>query len=264
MAITISFAVQKGGAAKTTSAGITAYMLSEMGYKVLGVDMDSQGNFTELMFRGKIKDIYDFYGQTVLEAIKEMDARKYIHSVSENLDMLTAEDLLATLPKYLWTEVRGNAMFTLKATLATVADRYDFIIIDTPPAIGDQTLNSLCASDYVVIMFETSPFCYSALPRFFESVEVVQKYADLKVAGILRTMLDGRRNDSRDFADLVDLHYGQYTFDTVLKRIASTGRLALHGFYSKSSRETKEGTEQYEPFIKELLERVGAKQPTVK
>ena len=80
MGITISFGIQKGGVGKTTSCAITAHLLSKDA-RVLAVDFDSQGNLTEFLTR---RDIYDFTGNTVLEAIKDKDPRPYIVNVKEN------------------------------------------------------------------------------------------------------------------------------------------------------------------------------------
>jgi len=252
MAKIISFGIQKGGSGKTTSSGITAHLLSEQ-YRVLAVDLDSQGNLTELLTQ---QDIYDFHGRTVLEALKERDARNYIHRIHDNLHILTAEDLLATFSRYLYTEYKGNRSTVLRETLDTVKDNYDYIIIDTPPALGDQTINALAASDSVVIMFETSKFCYSALERFTETVGHVQEMVNpnLKISGILRTIVDTRRSDAKAFVELIEEEYPNMTFNTIITRKAATGRLTISGFIDNP--ELAAATEQYKEFIKELIERV--------
>jgi chromosome partitioning protein len=252
MAKIITFGIQKGGSAKTTSSGITAYLLSEK-YRVLAVDLDSQGNLTELLTQ---RDIYDFHGRTVLEAMKEKNARPYIHPVSESLHLLTAEDHLATFSRWLYSSYQGNKSLVLKETLESVKDEYDFIIIDTPPALGDQTINALSASDAVVAMFETSKFCYSALSRFLETVVHVQEKVnpDLKVAGILRTMIDSRRVDNKALLELVEEEYNDWCFETVIYRKASTGRLSISGF--QDNREVNQAVSQYRDFLKELINRV--------
>jgi chromosome partitioning protein len=252
MAKIITFGIQKGGSAKTTSSGIVAYLLSQ-NYRVLAVDLDSQGNLTELL---TMQDIYDFSGRTILEALKERDARKYIHRVSDSLHIMTAEDLLATFPRYLYTEFRGNRALVLRDTLETVRDNYDFIILDTPPALGDQTINALSASDAVVIMFETSKFCYSALSRFVETIFHVQDKVnpELKIAGILRTMIDNRRTDAKALIELVEEEYGDLVFQTIIHRKAATGRLSIQGFYGNP--ELNQAVDQYRNFLTELISRV--------
>ncbi|MGN7309312.1 ParA family protein, partial [Bacillus subtilis] len=85
----ITFGIQKGGSSKTTTSGIVSYLLSQ-DYRVLAVDMDSQGNLTELL---TMRDIEDFRGMTVLEAMEEQDASGYICRITDTLHLLPAEDL---------------------------------------------------------------------------------------------------------------------------------------------------------------------------
>ncbi|QQE81566.1 ParA family protein [Alicyclobacillus sp. SO9] len=248
----ISIAVQKGGSGKTTSAGVIAYLLSQK-FKVLAIDLDSQGNLTELLTQ---RDIYDFHEQTVLEAMQGKDASEYIHTVSESLDMLTADDLLATFSRWLYTEYKGNRSLILRETLQPIVSRYDYVIIDTPPALGDQTINALAASDAVLIMFETSQFCYSALGRFIETAEHVQKMVNpnLKIAGILRAIIDKRRVDSKALSELVEEEYPDLVFKSIVTRKAATGRLSIQGFNGNT--EINDAVRQYKYVVKELLQRV--------
>jgi chromosome partitioning protein len=260
----ITFGIQKGGSSKSTSSCITAYLLSQ-NHKVLMVDMDSQGNATELVTN--CEDIYDYTGYTILEAIKEVareeitgekaDISKYIHKVNDNLDVMTAEDLLATFSRFIYTEYKGkNHLSLLSKTLERVKDNYDYIVIDTAPALGDATLNALTASDKVVIMFEPSKFCYNAVPRFIETVEIVKENANpnLDIAGILTTIVDARRMDGKVLLDLMQEEYGDLLFATTIKRRATTGRISISGFIDNP--ELEEATADYKRFVKELLERV--------
>ena len=249
----ISFGIQKGGSSKTTTSGVVAYLLS-IDYKVLAVDMDSQGNLTEFLTR---RDVVEFSGNTILEAMQEGDARNYIYKVSDSLHMIAADDLVATFSRWLYTDYRNkDRALVLKETLSTVSDNYDYIIIDTPPALGDLTVNSLSASDYIVAMFEASIFCYSALGRFLETCWHVRERANpnLVVAGILRGLIDARRTDNKALISQVEELYGELCFDTVLTRNAAAGRLAMVGF--EDNPELDKATAQYEIFLKELLERV--------
>jgi chromosome partitioning protein len=258
MAKIISFGIQKGGAAKTTTTGIAAYLLNQEGYRVLCVDLDSQGNLTELM---TLTDVQEFRGQTVLEALKELDPRPYIIGLNDKLHLLPAEDLMATFSRWLYTEYRGKTppAYILKQTLTHVEDNYDFILIDTPPALGDITMNALVASDFVVPLFESSKFCYSAIGRFLDTVGEVQVAANpkLKVAGILRAMIDNRRSDNKQLIELMASDYPDLVFNSVITRRAATGRLSVEGFFH--NKEIKEAVEQYRPFIEELKKSVEGK-----
>ena len=140
----ISFGIQKGGSSKTTTSGVVSYLLSQ-DYKVLAIDMDSQGNLTEFLGR---KDVASFSGQTILEAMQTGDVTNYIFEITESLHLVPADDLLATFSRWLYNDHRGNKTKVLYESLRPVMNQYDFIILDTPPALGDLTLNALFEEYY--------------------------------------------------------------------------------------------------------------------
>ncbi|MCR6108658.1 ParA family protein [Salipaludibacillus agaradhaerens] len=250
----ITFAIQKGGVGKTMTSGVTAFILAKQGYKVLAVDMDSQGNLTQ--FLSGSDNLLDFENETVLEAIKEGDARKYIKVLDDNLHLLPTDDYLATIAHYLFTEHKGHRSLALKDCLESVRDFYDFIIIDTPPALSEQTINSLGVSTHVVVMFETSKFCYNAVPRFLDTVQAAKEKInpELEIAGILRTLADSKRSDSKAMADLIEDDYPELVFKTIIHRRATTGRLPIYGLWENP--ESKKAFEYHSKFIEELIERV--------
>jgi chromosome partitioning protein len=255
-------ASRKGGCGKSTTSGIFAYLLKENGYRVLVVDMDSQGNLTELLSE---QPSNEFIGRSVLEAMQYNDVKRYIVPVTENLDLLPATNFLATLPRWIYTgktyegeslPFKGNPSLVLDQTLSLVRSQYDFIVIDTPPALSEQTTNALCASNYVVVLFESSNWCYSALPNFMDSIESAKEYGkhNTKVLGILRTLSDKRRNDSKAFNDLIEEDYPNEVFKTIITRKASIGRVALYGFTENG--ELRQVLQQYRNFYEELMHRV--------
>lgn len=265
MAITITMGIQKGGCGKSTTTGILAHLLNRDGYKILAVDMDSQGNLTELLAE---KPSNEFLGKSVLEAMQDNNIRDFIVPVHDHLDLLPANNFLATFQRWIYTgktyqgmsiPFKGNPSLILDKVLEQVRGDYDFILIDTPPSLSEQTTNALCASDYVVVMFECSNWCYSAIPNFMDSVKGAKEFGNkqTEVLGILRTMNDVRRSDARAFNELIAEDYPDEVFQTIITRKAPTGRLALYGF-SKNT-ELKPALEQYEEFYKELISRVEGK-----
>jgi chromosome partitioning protein len=262
LAITITMGIQKGGCGKSTTTGILSYLLKEDGYKVLVIDMDSQGNLTELLSE---KPSNEFMGRSVLEAMQQNNIEEYIISIDNHLDLLPANNFLATFPRWIYTgktyqgeslPFKGNPSLILDQILDQVRDKYDFIVIDTPPSLSEQTTNALCASEYVVVMFECSNWCYSAIPNFMDSVEGARNFGnrDTQVLGILRTMNDVRRSDAKAFNEMIEEDYPTDVFETVITRKAPIGRLALYGFNENT--ELKQALNQYKSFYKELIKRV--------
>ncbi|KAB2328967.1 ParA family protein [Cytobacillus depressus] len=251
----ITVGVQKGGVGKSTTSGVLSYLLSQDGYKVLVVDMDSQSNVTDLLTQ---KDVEDFQGMTVLEAFEDGSVEDYIYQVNENLHVVPSDDYLATLAKNLYRKWKhfDDVNTALKEILEPVIYDYDFIIIDTPPSLSEPMVNAICASDYVLVLAESSKWSMTAVPRFLETVEYAQQNINpnLKVLGILRTMNDVRRADSKAFVELIKEFWPDLCFDVVIRRKAATGRISMEGLFDNN--ELASALEQYKIFYKELKQRV--------
>jgi len=253
--ITISFGIQKGGAGKTTTTAIVAFLLAKAGKKVLAVDFDSQGNLTQFLTQ---RNIYDFTERTVLEALRKQDAAPFVHEVTVNLDILPAEDLLITFSAWLYKEYRGTApAHILKQTLESVKDRYDFILIDLPPNLGDHTINGLTASDFAVVMLQSEPFCHDALDRYIETLQIVKKQTnpDLVLAGILTVMLDARTTLDTAILDRTRSDYEDIVFQSVIKRRSRIKEFTVTGIQA-ATKADQDALEPYNNFVKELLARV--------
>ena len=176
MTKTISFNIQKGGVAKTTSAVITAEILQQRGYDVLLVDFDPQRNLTHGLAVDKPKcpvaDVLN--GKTnIKDAILRTEA---------GLGLLPADRSLFALQAAL----ESNA---LAKVLAPVSGYFDYVIIDTAPALSSLSVNALVASDLVVIPAFLGDFCDLAIRDVLNTIDTVrQQNKKLAVAGILITM----------------------------------------------------------------------------
>lgn len=247
----ITYSLQKGGVGKTTCCGLSSFLLSEMGYKVLAIDMDSQGNLTQLI--SGYDDLEPFYQETMKEALEYGDVDPFIKIASDTLHYVPADDYLVLIADYKGPTPKSTL---LRKAIEKVKDEYDFILIDTPPNLSVQTVNALIASDYVVIMFETAKFSYNAIPRFMDAITGARDNGNpsLKIAGILATLSDSRRNDSKELLELINEDYGDLVFKTTIPRRATIGRLSVYGFFDNP--EIRQATEVHKDFVKELLERV--------
>ena len=176
MTKTISFNIQKGGVAKTTSAVITADILQQRGYDVLLVDFDPQRNLTHGLAVDKPKrPVADVLtGKTnIKDAILRTEA---------GLGLLPADRSLFALQAAL----ESNA---LAKVLAPVSGYFDYVIIDTAPALSSLSVNALVASDLVVIPAVLGDFCDLAIRDVLNTIDTVrQQNKKMAVAGILITM----------------------------------------------------------------------------
>jgi chromosome partitioning protein len=222
--------------------------------KVLAIDFDSQGNLTQFLTQ---RNIYDFTKKTILEAVKEKDPRPYIYKITDHLHILPSEDLLATLSRYLYQEYKGNILTLLKETIEIVKDEYDYILIDLPPNLGEQTLNGLVASDYAVVMLQSEPFCFDALDRYLETLQLVQEKANpnLVLAGILCTLLDSRTTLDTSILEKARADYEDVVFNSVIKRRNRLKEYVLTGIEVKmfAAKEGRKMVEIVEESLKEYL-----------
>jgi chromosome partitioning protein len=256
----ITFGISKGGSSKSTSSGITAYLLSKEA-RVLAIDMDGQGNLTSFL-TGEYDICNIFEERTVLEAIMNSDVRPYIIKIRENLDLLPSNDFLATLPRRMFE--RGLKLDALQKALEPVMEDYDWIIIDTPPSLSEQTVMPLSTysktGSYAVVMFDGSMFSYYAIPKFLEIIEGARERYNptLETVGILFSLVDSRSKENEVMREAIDEDYPNLKFDTIIRRKAATRRLAISGF--QGNPELKTALEFYIPFVQELKKRVQQRQ----
>src|SRR5699024_4408944 len=119
--------------------------------------------------------------------------------------------------------------------------------------------NALAARDFVIILYECSKFCYSAIDNFMDTVELIQSTVkqDLMNLGISRTLSDNRRKDAHFFNKVIDKDYPDLVFDTIVNRKATAGRLPVQG--SEQNKELDDALSQYQNLYKEILHRIQEK-----
>lgn len=249
MAIIISIALQKGGVGKSTTAQALASTLGFRHKKVLLIDMDSQGNTT--YSSGEDNPRY-----TVFNVLGE-DCRAdeaLIHC--KYYDLLAADTYLTNI------EMSEKVEATLlKNVLEPIKSAYDFIIIDTPPALGNLSFNSLVASDYVVIPTDPRPFALQGLGKLHETIQTIRDNLNpsIKVAGILLIKYNNRTILNRDIKTMAEDYAKQMdtiVFDTSIREgiavaEAQTVQKPLIDYAKKSKPNI-----DYESFTDELLHRI--------
>lgn len=217
---TIAFANNKGGSGKTTSCANIGYSLSTMGKKVLLIDGDMQLNlslsfFTEdevLEFAAGEKNLY--------QAIrKQEDLSDYIISTPyENLDLVPSSTLMSGIEYELFTKWQRE--FILKGCLKKIKEsgEYDYILIDAPPTLGGWVMNVLCASDYVIMPVEASPWGLFGVANMFEFLEDVRRINEnLELLGIAITKVDARKNYYKQTCETLRSTDGVHVFEHIIR-----------------------------------------------
>lgn len=250
MAITISIALQKGGTGKTATAQALASTLGFKHKKVLLVDLDSQCDAT---YFSNIDDpeytIYDVLGDgcTANEAIVSC---KYY-------------DILPATPKLTNIEMTEDIEPTLfKDAIKPILANYDFVIVDTPPALGHLSFNALVASDYIIIPSEPRPAALRGIQRLHTTIKTIQNSlnSNLKILGILLIKYSNRTILNRDIGHMIE-DYAEQMNTTIFNATiregvalaeAQTMRTPLID-YAKSSKPNID----YKAFTTEVLQRIG-------
>ena len=189
---------QKGGVAKSTTVQSMGAGLQRKGYKVLLLDMDSQGNLSLSVGADKSRGI-----PSILEVLtNELPITDAIQTI-RGTDIVPATISLAGIDMVL------NEMgkeYRLKEAVAPIKDKYDFILIDTPPALGILTINALTCADNVVVPAEADVYSIEAVGQLSNTINAVKQYTnkDLSIVGILLTRYSGRAIISKALKDMID------------------------------------------------------------
>jgi len=211
----ITIANQKGGVGKTTTCVNLAASLAATKRRVLLVDMDPQGNAT--MGSGVDKNEIEFSVCEVL--LGEQTIQQVTLKTPEaGFDLLPSNGDLTAAEVQLMNKIGRERQLTL--ALETVADKYDYILIDCPPSLNMLTVNALVASNGVVIPMQCEYYALEGLTALLDTIEQIRISVNpkIKVEGLLRTMYDPRNNLSNDVSSELVEHFGDTVYRTVIPR----------------------------------------------
>lgn len=195
MGIVIAVANQKGGVGKSSTAHAIITWLALSGEKVLAIDLDSQRNLTYTMGADEERI-------TALEVLHGTAPAEQAIQHTATGDIIAASRALAGSDKNLTGK---GAHLRLKNAITALRGGYDYIILDTPPALGILTINAFCAADYVVIPAQADIYSLQGIGELHDTITEVQRASnpDLKIAGILITRYSGRAILTRDVSDMI-------------------------------------------------------------
>ena len=250
----LSFANQKGGVGKTTSAVNVAASLGILGYKTLLVDLDPQGNATSGVGVAK-KGLSMTIKEVLLnEDTPAKDAVMETHF--ENLWLLPAHISLAGVEFDLFDE--ENSEYILKRKLDELRADFDYIIMDCPPSLGMLTINALAASDGVVVPMQCEFYALEGLSQLMITINRIKRLynPDLTVSGILITMYNGRLLLSMQVIAELEKHYADKLFDTKISRNVKLTEAPGFGKPAYYHDKNSKGAKEYIEVAKELATRI--------
>ena len=212
MATIIAIANQKGGVGKTTTTANLGASLAELGQRVLLVDLDPQGNLTAAFGVKADSSIAD----ALLDRARPLPVVIIENSQHPGVSLVPSAIALATAEAALMAKL-GREM-RLRDQIQAIADRFDFILIDTPPSLGLLTINSLVAAQVVIVPTEARFFSIQGLQMLQDSIsETLYLNASLKVMGILLSKIDTRLREERAVSKFLRERWGELVFSTEIK-----------------------------------------------
>jgi chromosome partitioning protein len=244
----ITFANQKGGVAKTTTTLNLGVALAEREKSVLLIDLDPQGNLT--MSQGFNPDEIERSMFDVLVhrlPIEEVIARAEVDLAVSSIDLAGAELSL--------TSMIGRER-ALERSLIGVKQRYDYILIDTPPSLGLLTINAFVAADGVIVPVQTEYLSLRGLVQLQNTLSMVRDNLnpDVAVTGILATMYDRRLIHSREAVDILKENFGELVFQTKIRKTIRYAEAPVKGESVLKYDPTSEAAELYRDLAREVLD----------
>lgn len=260
MAKVISLVNQKGGVGKTTTSINLAAALGKEGKRVLLIDLDPQSNATTglgLTSNNFENDIYDVI-------TGKCDITKAILKTKfDNLAIVPSTLNLAGVDVEFVKKMLEDNTFRqneqLKMAIDKVRNAFDYIIIDCQPSLGLGTMNALVSSDSVIIPVQCEFFALEGITLLLNSIIMVQSSINpnLKIEGVLLTMLDGRTNIGLEVIEEIRKYFKGKVFNTIIPRLVRLVEAPSHGKPINEYDPTSRATEAYHNLAIEVIERNG-------
>lgn len=249
----LAIANQKGGVGKTTTAINLGTALAAIGYRVLLVDLDPQGNASTGL--GVAAQDRRFTAYDLLFD-REPDALPAAETVVPGLSVLPAtSDLSSADVDMVADPRRTHKMRDILARRPELFGRFDFILVDCPPSLNLLTINALVAADSVLVPLQCEFFALEGLSQFLRTVQSVRAGSNpgLRIQGIVLTMYDRRNNLSAQVAADVRENLGGLVYDTVIPRNVRLSEAPSHAVPALIYDNTSAGAVAYQKLAAEVL-----------
>jgi chromosome partitioning protein len=244
----LAFANQKGGVAKTTTTLNLGVALRERGLRVLCIDLDPQGNLT--MSQGLNPDsiarsMFDVLVYRL--PLEQVIERREIDLAVASIDLAGAELSLSS---------QIGRERALEKALGPVKDRYDYILIDTPPSLGLLTINAFVAATGVVVPVQTEYLSLRGLAQLQTTLQMVRENLNprVEIVGILPTMYDRRLTHSREADEILRENFGDLVYSTRIRKTIRFAEAPVKGTSVLAYEPDGEAAELYRDLAKEVVE----------
>ena len=252
----ICVANQKGGVGKTTTTVNLAVGLSQLGQRILIIDLDPQGNASSGLgikkYENQDSNIYHvLVGEKTISQTTQDTHHANLKIVAANPDLVGAEIELIDMPR---------REYRLKSAIQPEMEKYDYIIIDCPPSLGLLTVNALTAATSFLVPLQCEYYALEGLSQLLNTAGLIKKNLnpDLKIEGIVLTMFDARNNLSHQVVNEIKNHFGEKVFSSIIPRNVRLSEAPSHGQSIFSYDPKSIGARKYLELANELIEKTRA------
>jgi chromosome partitioning protein len=244
----IVLANQKGGVAKTTTTLNLGVAFAEHGYKVLLIDLDPQGNLT--MSQGLNPDAIE---QSMFDVLVHRLPLEHV-IVTREVDLAVSSIDLAGADMALSSQIGRER--ALEKALAPVKDRYDYILVDTPPSLGLLTINAFVAATGVIVPVQTEYLSLRGLVQLENTLSMVRENLNphVEIVGIVPTMYDKRLTHSREADEILRENFGELVYNTRIKKTVRFAEAPVKGSSVLAYEPSGDAAAMYRDLAKEVLD----------